>query len=174
MKQARVLTDAEFKRLMAVVGQGRHAARNRLAFILSYQAGLRVGEIAALALADVLDREDQVREHLRLSATITKGGHARIVFVNDRLRREIAAYVCTLGTTADRKRPLLVTQKGAGFSANTLCQLMGRIYAATGLDGASSGLTGTKESGVGFTSVCSHASLLHAHRGYHFGLRRRS
>nr|WP_186363371.1 hypothetical protein [Rhizobium sp. ACO-34A] len=50
MKQARVLTDAEFKRLMAVVAQGKYAGRNRLAIFLSHFAGLRVGEIAALKL----------------------------------------------------------------------------------------------------------------------------
>ena len=87
MKQARVPTDAEFKRLMAVIAQNRHAARNRMAFVLSYQAGLRVGEIAALTIADVVDRNGDVREQLRLSAAITKGNHARVVFVNDRLAR---------------------------------------------------------------------------------------
>lgn len=138
MKQARVLTDAEFKRLMAVVAQGRHAARNRMAFMLSYHAGLRVGEIAALTLADVVDRDSEVREQLRLSAEITKGGHARVVFVSARLRREIMAFLGEHGDNADRKRPLLVTQKGSAFSANTLCQLMGRVYMEAGIDGASS------------------------------------
>lgn len=91
MKQARVLTDQEFRRLLAVIAQSRHGARNRLALMLSYQAGLRVGEIAALKLADVIDKDGEVRDQIRLSAAVTKGGHARVVFVNDRLRRELAA-----------------------------------------------------------------------------------
>ena len=39
MKQAKVPTEAEFKRLLAVVQQGRHSARNRLAVMLSYYDG---------------------------------------------------------------------------------------------------------------------------------------
>ncbi len=140
MRQARVLTDAEFKRLMAVVGQGKHAARNRIAFMLSYLAGLRVGEIAALKVADVVDGEGQVGEQLRLSATITKGGHARVVFLNERLRKEIARYLAERPPAAGHSQswPLLSTQKKTAFSANTLCQLMGLLYRQAGLDGASS------------------------------------
>lgn len=138
MKQARVPTDVEFKRLMAVVAQGRHAARNRLAFMLSYQAGLRVGEIAALRVQDVLDRDRSVRDQLRLSAAITKGGHARTVFLNDRLRREIERFLLGSATAPSPGSPLLVTQKNTAFSANTLCQLMGRFYRAAGLDGGTS------------------------------------
>ncbi|MDY8110790.1 site-specific integrase [Fulvimarina sp. 2208YS6-2-32] len=138
MKQARVLTDQEFRRLLAVIAQSRHGARNRLALMLSYQAGLRVGEIAALKLADVIDRDGGVRDQIRLCAAVTKGGHARVVFVNDRLRREIASFVNGMHENADRSAPLLVTQKQTGFSANTLCQLMARLYGEAGLDGATS------------------------------------
>lgn len=56
MKRAKVPTDNEHKRLLAVVQQGRHAARNRMALMLSNDAGLRVGEIAGLAIGDVLMR----------------------------------------------------------------------------------------------------------------------
>ena len=138
MKQARVLTDAEFKRLLAVIAQGRHGARNRLAFMLSYQAGLRVGEIAALTVGDVIDRDGAVRDQLRLSAAITKGGHARVVFLNERLRREIGRFVEDSRAARASSSPLLVTQKGTAFSANTLCQLMGQLYRLAALDGATS------------------------------------
>lgn len=138
MKQARVLTDVEFKRLMAVVAQGRHAARNRLAFMLSYQAGLRVGEIAALRVRDVVDHDRSVRDQLRLSAAITKGGHARTVFLNERLQREIERFLGSSTVTPSPGSPLLVTQKNTAFSANTLCQLMGQVYRAAGLDGGTS------------------------------------
>lgn len=138
MKQARVLTEQEQKRLLAVVAQGRHAARNRMAVMLSYLAGLRVGEIASLTWGDVLDGNGAVREQIRLSAEITKGGHARVVFVNDRLRKEIERYCLTWSEAQAPTHPLLRTQKRTAFSANTLCQLMGQLYEQAGLDGATS------------------------------------
>ena len=48
-----------------------------------------MGEIAALTVRDVIDSDGKVREQLRLRAEITKGGHARVVFLNKKLRREI-------------------------------------------------------------------------------------
>lgn len=138
MKQARVLTEQEQKRLLAVVAQGRYAARNRMAVMLSYLAGLRVGEIAALTWGDVLDSNGAPREQIRLAAEITKGQHARVVFVNDRLRKEIERYQGSIAGKAKTETPLLLTQKRTPFSANTLCQLMGQLYQEAGLDGATS------------------------------------
>ncbi|OAI90688.1 integrase [Rhizobium sp. GHKF11] len=138
MKQARVLTDAEFKRLLAVVAQMKHAGRNRLALMLSHLAGLRVGEIAALTVRDVFDSDGKVREQLRLRAEITKGGHARVVFLNEKLRREIERYRTECSVERADDAPLLLTQKRTAFSANTLCQLMGQLYRSAGLDGATS------------------------------------
>ncbi|MBB4347013.1 tyrosine-type recombinase/integrase [Aliirhizobium cellulosilyticum] len=138
MKQARVLTDAEFKRLLAVVEQMKHAGRNRLGLMLSHLAGLRVGEIAALTLRDVFDCDGKAREQLRLRAEITKGGHARVVFLNGKLRREIERYRAECTESRDADAPLLLTQKKTAFSANTLCQLMGQLYRNGGLDGATS------------------------------------
>ncbi len=138
MKQARVLTDTEFKRLLAVVAQMKHAGRNRLTLMLSHLAGLRVGEIAALAVRDVIDGEGKVREQLRLGADITKGGHARVIFLNEKLRREIDRHRTEWETDRPVDAPLLMTQKRTAFSANTLCQLMGHLYRSAGLDGATS------------------------------------
>ena len=47
MKQAKVLTDTEMKRLLAVIANKKHSERNRFAVLLSHLAGLRVGENAA-------------------------------------------------------------------------------------------------------------------------------
>jgi integrase/recombinase XerD len=44
----------------------------------------------------------------------TKGKHARTVFVNDRLRKEIASYLKTI-VTSDLSKPLFKTQKPTGF-----------------------------------------------------------
>ncbi len=48
MKQAKVFSKVERKRLLAVIANDRHSERNRLAVILSFLAGLRADEIAAL------------------------------------------------------------------------------------------------------------------------------
>ncbi|MGW5840004.1 tyrosine-type recombinase/integrase [Methylorubrum extorquens] len=138
MKQARVPTEAEFRRLVAVASQGRHGPRNRAALMLSYFAGLRVGEIAALQWGDLVDGDGKVRGQLRLSAAVTKGGHARVVFLNARLRREVEHFRTSLSATVAASQPLLITQKRTRFSANTLCQLMRSWYDQAGLDGGSS------------------------------------
>jgi integrase/recombinase XerD len=147
MKQAKVPSDIEFKRLLAVVEQGRHAARNRAAIMLSFYAGLRVGEIAQLTWGDVMDQEGLVRDQIRLSSAITKGGHARAVPVAPKLAKELARYRVALlegagetscGTTFGPERPLLMSQQGKGFSANVLAQVFGRLFREAGIVGGSS------------------------------------
>ncbi len=97
-----------------------------------------MGEIAALTVRDVIDSDGKVREQLRLRAEITKGGHARVVFLNKKLRREIERYQMDWLGDRDIDASLLVTQKRTVFSANTLCQLMWQLYRSAGLDGAAS------------------------------------
>ena len=55
MKQAKLLTDAEFKRLTAVINSLRYQSRNHTIIALSFYAGLRACEIAALRIGDVFD-----------------------------------------------------------------------------------------------------------------------
>ena len=57
MKQAKVLSDQEVKRVLAVIGQERHPERNRMAFMLSYLAGMRACEISGLVVGDVIDTQ---------------------------------------------------------------------------------------------------------------------
>ena len=72
MKQAKVLNEGELKRLLAVIAQRKHAARDRAAVMLSFYAGMRVGEIAALTISDVFDAEGRARDQIRLRAEITQ------------------------------------------------------------------------------------------------------
>ena len=141
MAQAKVLSEQEFKRALAVVAKRRHHARDRLALLLTHWAGMRVCEVAALTIDKVIGPSGEVLEEFRLDTDQTKGNRGRVVLVNQRLRREIAAYLKTnpplLG--AD---PLLLSQKAnrraRGFLANTLCQLINVIYREAGIQGATS------------------------------------
>ena len=70
---------------------------------------------------------------------MTKGGHARTIFINDRLRVELQTYA-DQAKCVDRSYPFFASQKSvkAGFSANSLSQTFALLYAGAGLAGASS------------------------------------
>jgi integrase/recombinase XerD len=51
--------------------------------LLTHLAGLRIGEVAALRWADVIARDGTVKDEVRLLAAMTKGGHARTIFINE-------------------------------------------------------------------------------------------
>ena len=73
MKQAKILNDAEFKRLTAVVNSLRYPTRNNTIVALSFYAGLRACEIAALKVGDLYDADGNVKDTVYLSAAQTKG-----------------------------------------------------------------------------------------------------
>lgn len=137
MSQAKTLTDRELKKVLDYVAVHRHAARNRAMLLVTCYAGCRVSEVAALKCGDVLAADGTVKTEIQLSPDQTKGGHARTVFVNDRLKKELTAYCKTL-KRRDPDLPLFRTQKREGFTGNTLCQHFHWLYRHAGIDGASS------------------------------------
>ena len=138
MPQAKVLSSKELRRVLDYVTTRPHAARNRAVILLTHWAGMRIGEVAALRVGDVLNTDGNVRTEIRLDAARTKGKHARTVYVSDRLRRELTAYAKHLPHLVLHDEPLFCTQKRACFSANTLCQTVNLIYSRAGLAGATS------------------------------------
>jgi len=79
-------------------------------------------EVAALKYSDVVAADGSIKTEFRLTAEQTKGGYARTVFVSDKLRKELAAYVKTLKRHDRASLALFGTQKRDSFTANTLCQ----------------------------------------------------
>lgn len=137
MAQASTLTDTQLRRVLQYVSTRRHALRDRTILLVSFNAGLRAKEIAALLVGDIYDANGAVREHFNLRRAQTKGGHERTVYLNRTLRRALAEY----RTLVEHSKPtdaLFSTQKCGAFSANTMCQLFLEIYAAAGITGASS------------------------------------
>lgn len=139
MSQAKTLTAQELRRVTDYVATRKHAARNRAMLLTTHLAGMRVGEVAALRVCDVLDSDGNVRNEIRLDAEQTKGSHSRVVFVGEKLRRELAKYL-TEHKPASRDHKLFYTQKRMreGFNANTLTQHFHHLYRAVGIEGASS------------------------------------
>ena len=139
MKQAPVLSEKDIKRVLQKCTQTAFPQRNRCVFMLGWLSGMRIGEIAALCVGDVLNARGEVRTEIALSATQTKGDEARTVLINTQLQGEIAAYVSSLGKLQrEAIVPLITSKTKKRFSANGLCQLMLRLYDDTGLDKATS------------------------------------
>ena len=139
MRQAKVLNTAELKRLNAVVEGTRHATRNATAVALSFYAGLRACEIAALKVGDVFDETGSVRDTVYLTAAQTKGDTGNTVYVNKRLTAALKRYAATYPKRLQHPRQALIfSAKGAGFTAQTMVNLFAVFYKSAAIAGASS------------------------------------
>jgi len=139
MKQAKLLSDAEFKRLTAVINSLRYPTRNHTIVALSFYAGLRACEIAELKVGDVFDRTGNVKDTIYLSSSQTKGSDSCTVLVNSKLQKQLGKYAVQYPkhvTKFDAK--LIFSAKRRGFSAQTIVNLFQRLYSSAGIQGASS------------------------------------
>jgi integrase/recombinase XerD len=138
-KQAKLLTDAERKRLAAVIDSKRHAVRNHTLVALSFYAGLRACEMAELLVGDVYDETGAVQDVIYLRAAQTKGSEGSTVLVNKRLKQALQRYAAEYPKhVAQRQRKLLYSAKRNGFTAQTIVNLFRSLYSAAAVAGASS------------------------------------
>lgn len=138
MARAKTLTKAEFKRVLDVTKAcSRYAARDTAMLLLTHWCGMRVGEVASLRVDDVVDANGTVRAEIALKAAQTKGNKDRLIFVPQRMRKELARYLKSAAKPSSSDF-LFATQKGKRFSANTATQHLQRLYSRAGIDGATS------------------------------------
>jgi integrase/recombinase XerD len=135
---APVLSEAQRQRVLRYLEITSFPRRNRIVMLLSWMAGMRVGEIAALNMGDVVDAEGNVRRELRLAATQTKGSKGRTVYVNTTLQIELEAYLRGCVRKHAAQDPFIASKTGKRFSANGLCQRVLQLYDAAGVDAATS------------------------------------
>ena len=137
MTQAATLDTQQLQRVLDYLKTRRHYRRNRVMLLLTHWSMLRVGEVAALRWAHVVDAQGCARAELRLSAAQTKGNRARVVLINQRLQAELARYAAFTHSRAAHL-PFFATQRSAGFTANTLTHIVNALYQRAGIDGGSS------------------------------------
>jgi integrase/recombinase XerD len=158
MGQATVLTDTEIRRVFRILETTRHIDRNRLAFVLSIYAGLRVGEIASLTVGDASTQNGDVRREIKLKANQTKGSKGRTVILSDRVRREIGSFL-KHQPKRDQPAPLIASQcNGRPFTNVTLSMLFKEIYESAGIrtsshSGRRTFATRLNEKGVGMRTI---------------------
>lgn len=147
MKQARTLNEKELKMLLLYIATRKHAARDRAMVLMTYLAGMRIAEVAATRVGDVLAADGTIKQEIALRPEQTKGKRGRVVVLSEKLRKELLSYLqgrfstrhlIAITYTDAMKNPLFATQKRDGFSANTACYHFHMLYKAAGLDGASS------------------------------------
>ena len=138
-KQAKTLNQQELRKVLDYISTRKHAQRNRAMLMTTFLSGMRVGEVSALRFSDVVDSEGNIRNEIRLTPQMTKGQYARVVFINERLRKELQQYIRFYNPT-DKTMKFFYSQKrdSDGFNANTLTQHFHFLYRRAGLDGASS------------------------------------
>lgn len=148
MSQARVLNDAEYLKVLNYIATTKFPTRNRALFVLTHLTGMRVGEIVSLRLYDVLTRDADIIDEIRLKPSQTKGHAGRVVLLPQKARVEIRDYLLDRFQTkdlapillTDTSRALFATQKNPqrGFTSNTGAQIFHQIYKGAGIPGASS------------------------------------
>ena len=138
MARAKVLTTKELRRVLDHISTRPHAGRNRAILLLTHWAAMRIGEVAALRVEDILGKDGTVKSEIRLDAARTKAKRARTVYVNERLRKELTAYARQLPSVGSPDAAFFPTQKRTAFSANSLCQTVNLIYSRAGVEGATS------------------------------------
>jgi integrase/recombinase XerD len=136
MKQAQVLSERDVKLVLQQIARSSYSSRNRCMFLLALYSGMRVGELAALNVSDVIDAKGKVRDQIMLKPHQTKGRHARTVLLNSLAQAEIERY--KRGRDVEAQQPLFKSKVGKRFTPNSLVQVFGRLFDACGLDAASS------------------------------------
>ena len=141
MAQAKSLSEIELRRVLGDITQHKHAARNRVMVLLTFYAGLRVGEVASLKWADVFEVDGKIKDQLRLKPEQTKGSEARVVMLSEKIQRELIEYAKTVSEKLKQpnNKPFIYSQQNRnGFNSNTLSQTFKVIFNRANIDGATS------------------------------------
>jgi integrase/recombinase XerD len=134
--QAKVLSEDEIKRVYDAARSTRHGKRDVAILDFSFRLGLRVKEISALMIDDVIEANGKPRDNFFLTATQAKGDKGRTIFLTSKkLRKNLETYLAD--REDDLNRHLFKSQK-TSFTPNTMQMLIKRLYKKAGIKGAKS------------------------------------
>jgi integrase/recombinase XerD len=138
-RQAKIPSEHQQQALLAWLETRKHADRNRLIVLLSYKAGLRAKEIAALKWSMVMNADGNIGDHIHLTNEASKGKSGRVIALNKELKNQLIK-VKEIGgiTVADAKKSVIQTQRRRGTSAQVIVNSLGEWYRKLGFIGCSS------------------------------------
>lgn len=151
-KRANVLNDGSFDTLLShITTNSSDVERDRLIFLFSYKAGLRVAEIAGLRWRDVIDARGNIGQNIGQDAqeqpilgftvpsTIAKKGHQRVLPLHPALFTTLNHAVVFAKKFKGWQHTHIITHPHTGvWKPNTLQKYMARVYQDAGFFGCSS------------------------------------
>lgn len=141
MKQAKVLNEKQLRKALKQIRLYKNHQRNRLAICLTYYGGLRIGEVASLQWADVINDDFSIKDEIVLKADQTKSKTTQRIFISKKLNFEIKMFLFFCKKkyhSINFTSPLICSQKNSFFSPNSLCQLINLLYDRCNLQSATS------------------------------------
>jgi len=139
--QAKPLNPQEFQRVLDDVRRKSTDALRDIALLqMSYRAGLRAKEIAALKLSDVLDAKGEIKRSITLRRIATKGGKGGVAYLSHaELREALEAYIVLKRSKLSTEyENVFISRKSTPFSPSSMSRLFSHIYTRAGFDGCTS------------------------------------
>ena len=139
--KAPVLSPEQFKRTIKYQKSTKYGLRNRVLLMISFYLGLRAKEMSSLIVADLVDRNGDLKEECMLKKHQTKRSKQRRFYLtNEKLKKVLVEYLETRKDrdgNLDLDRPLIESQKRGSFDPNTLQQLFHQMYKYVGIEASS-------------------------------------
>ena len=138
-RQAKTVSQGEFRRLLAQAGRSNPAERNRVMVLLGVRAGLRAQEIASLTWSMVVDANGKIGTSIEVRHSIAKWGSGRRVPMHPQLRNALVALRART-PLIDRAPNCAVVRsaKGGAMRANSVVNWFSELFRQAGLQGCSS------------------------------------
>jgi integrase/recombinase XerD len=138
-KQAKLITEAQVRAVLARLERTRYPARDKVMFLFSVKAGMRAKEIASVTWSMVTDAAGEVSDVIALEDRASKGkrGGRTIPMHPDLQAALIALHICP-GARVSMDRPVIYGERGEGISTGAVTVWFHRLYASLGMVGCSS------------------------------------
>lgn len=138
--QAPIVDDETLLVKINAISKQHYGLKNSAIIVMSSFAGLRVGEIAALKVSDVMHEDGSIKDKTFLFRDLTKTRKSRAIFlIHPILKKYLKPYLKQRlldKLTTDSR--LFVSARGNNYSGNNLAQYMKAIYKSVGLSQLSS------------------------------------
>ncbi|ESZ43576.1 tyrosine-type recombinase/integrase [Mesorhizobium sp. RSR565B] len=131
---AKLLRPSELRALLTWSKRSRLPLRNRVIVLLSFRAGLRACEIAALDWSMVSTANGKIAPLIELPGWAAKKGSGRRIPMHP----EISQALKQLVRGADLTGPVIVSERRDRMSAKTIVNWFARVYGNLNLEGCSS------------------------------------